>query len=295
MVSLHSSTRNKWSTCNSNLRLGKTFSATLVFSLCCVAAIWSAWHLFFPLPYNAAMQFLNTVGSSVILVIPAILLYEVLFLNKERELDDKVVKQLNSELTEVELDALKNELDPHFVYNSLMPLYYLLRKDSSKAEQYTFKLMQVYQHFLQHRKRDLIVFEEEYKFVENYLYLLKIRFQHSVTLKMENRVPEDNYLIVPLTLQLLIENAIKHTHFSAEEPLEISIGFSDGFLTVCNRVSKPVAQHPSSRVGLHNLRMRYRFLLNRKIHVFTEGDQFFVRVPLQQKQKQDDVRRYHRG
>ena len=295
IVSLHGSIRNKWSTGNSNLRLAKTVLNTLAFSLGCVAAISSAWHLFFGLSQNAAIQLANTVGSSAVLFIPAILLYEILFLNKERELDDKVVKQLNSELTEVELDALKNELDPHFVYNSLMPRYYLLRNDSSTAEQYTFKLMQVYQHFLQNRKRDLIAFEEEYKFVENYLFLLRIRFQQSVTLKLETPLPPDNYLIVPLTLQLLIENAIKHTQFSVEAPLEISIGFADGFLTVCNRISKPVAQHPSSRVGLHNLRMRYRYLLNRTIHVFTEGDQFFVRVPLQQKLKEDDVRRYHRG
>jgi LytS/YehU family sensor histidine kinase len=137
---------------------------------------------------------------------------------------------LEDELKNEEVNILRNELDPHFVYNSLMPLYYLIKNDVSKAEAFTYKLMQVYQHLLENRRKDLFLLKEELKFIHNYLYLLQIRYKDCLFLK--TTLPEviSTYSIIPFTLQLLIENAVKHNHLSKDNPLEIEVSLSDSYL-----------------------------------------------------------------
>ncbi len=236
----------------------------------------------------------SVVSRCIVLILFYTLVYEILFLTKERELDNKVVKQLDSELMQAEVNFLKNELDPHFVYNCLMPLYYLIKNNVPQAEQFTYKLMQVYQHFLQNRQKDFVPFNDELCFIENYFYLLRIRFKDSLVLTTEIN-DADQFQVIPFTLQLLIENAIKHNSFDNQDPLQITVRVKNSFLLVQNKMIQSPEDLYSSKVGLRNLRMRYRILMNRNIYVFKDKEFFTVKVPLLRKSNQNDVRSHYRG
>ncbi|MBD0298232.1 MAG: histidine kinase, partial [Flavisolibacter sp.] len=148
------------------------------------------------------------IALSTFAVIIFTLLYEVLYLSKERQLDVKKVDQLDKEKSLAELQALRNELDPHFIFNSLTSLSYLIRTDPDKAALFDNKLAQVFRYFLINKNHELISISKELEFIEDYFYLLQIRYEEKLQLQIINNHNGDG-MIVPCSLQLLIENAIK--------------------------------------------------------------------------------------
>jgi LytS/YehU family sensor histidine kinase len=196
---------------------------------------------------------------------------------------------------EAEINVLRNELDPHFVYNSLMPLYYLVKNDIHKAEAFACKLIQVYQYFLENRQNDFITLKEELNFIDNYFFLLQIRYKDSVLLKQNITEDENRCMVLPLSLQILVENVIKHNEFTREEPLTISITSERNCLVVTNSLRSKTYSASTSRIGLKNLRSRYRILASKDISVMKNKDQFIVKIPLLRNTKAYDVNRYHRG
>jgi LytS/YehU family sensor histidine kinase len=276
------------------IRIGILTLATVSFSTAVIFISLFVWQLLW-LDKLVISSIYETIVTSTGLTIFFSLFYEILFLSKERELDTKVVKHLDTELQHAELNILKNELDPHFVYNSLMPLYYLIKNDVQQAEVFSYKLMQVYQHFLQNRNKDYITLEEELKFIDNYFYLLKIRYKDSLDLKMVIEQDPTSLLIIPFTLQLLIENAIKHNRFDKENKLEIVVRLQQHILIVSNNYRTPYEETRSSKIGLHNIRIRYRVLFKRKIYILKNSESFIVKIPLLTNIAEHDVSRYFRG
>jgi sensor histidine kinase YesM len=207
--------------------------------------------------------------------------YEALFLSKERELDVKIVEQLDKERFNAELNSLKNELDPHFVFNALTTLSHLISVDRDKAQLFTQKLAQVYKYLLINKDRELISLNDEIKFIDDYFFLLNIRYDHrlSLSFNMENKSSE-KIMILPCSLQLLIENAIKHNQFTESEPLQISISLNGEYLKVENSIRTKQYTAESTKIGLLNLRTRYRLLYNKDIIINKEGDKFIVKLPL---------------
>jgi two-component system, LytTR family, sensor kinase len=293
-VKIQSHARQLSSSENVFIRLGLSVIAAVLFSSVIVILSQLLCQAVFAWAFVPHVTFDAVVAASV-LVIFYTLVYEILFLNKERELDNKVVKQLDTELMQAEVNFLKNEMDPHFVYNCLMPLYYLIKNNVAQAESFTYKLMQVYQHFLQNRKKDFIPLGEELKFIENYFYLLQIRFKDALSLRLEGETDLTQFAVIPFTIQLLVENAIKHTRFDSNEPLEVALSVQNNFLVVSNRISYAPEGVYSSKAGLQNLRMRYKYLMNRNIYVYRDQDSFIVKVPLQRKLTKHDVSRRYRG
>lgn len=227
--------------------------------------------------WTSIYRFLAACIAAVILFT---LVYEILFLNKERELDYKIVDQLDRERTEAEWHALTNELDPHFIFNSLNTLNYLIRTSPEEALQFNNRLSSVYKYFLLNKNKELISLQEEMEFLESYFYLLQIRHDEKLHLETSLNGHAQRVMLPPCSLQILVENAIKHNEFSEQEPLKIRISLGQEFLKVTNPVKPKTHEVSSTGIGLKNLGARYRILTNRSIIVENNRDQFTVKLPL---------------
>jgi len=228
--------------------------------------------------WDSVLRFILLCVISVILFT---LIYEILFLIKERELDTKIVVQLDRERTQAELQALQNEMDPHFIFNSLNTLNHLILNDPQKAYLYNNKLAQVYKYFLINKNRELISLKNELAFIEDYFFLLQMR--HDDKLQLETQLGNDfdgTLMIPPCSLQILIENAIKHNEFSTEHPLFISIIMNGKYLTVNNKIRPKPYSTNSTHIGLKNLSSRYKLLCNKDILIENEKNMFTVKLPM---------------
>ena len=214
------------------------------------------------------------------------LVYEILFLNKERELDTKIVKQLDRERSHAELEALHNELDPHFIFNSLNTLNHLILNNPQQAYSFNNKLAQVYKYFLLNKHNELITLSEELDFIDSYFFLLRIRHDDKLNLQTELNGHNDQLVMIPpLALQILIENAIKHNEFNHENPLAIKIAMNNQFLKVSNNVKPKPYMVNSTGIGLKNLSSRYKLLCNKDIVIENTDKEFTVKLPLIKQQE----------
>jgi LytS/YehU family sensor histidine kinase len=206
--------------------------------------------------------------------------YEILFLSKERELDTQIVDQLDRERSQAELQALTNEMDPHFIFNSLNTLNHLIMHEPLQAHAFNNRLAQVYKYFLINKTKELIPLKDELEFIESYFYLLQTRHDDKLQLHTVLSSRSHYVLIPPCSLQILVENAIKHNEFTEENPLQIKVSANDHFLYVSNNVKpKPYAVN-STGIGLKNLNARYRILFQKDIHIERTRENFTVKLPL---------------
>ena len=178
-------------------------------------------------------------------------------------------------------DSLKQQVNPHFLFNSLNSLSSLIQIDPVKAEKFVEELSHVYRYLLQNSREELTPLHRELGFIRSYLHLLKTRFGDAFVVKLE--VPEISmrWYIPPLTLQLLIENAVKHNEVSSENPLYLDIVVVDGaWLKVANNLQKKTGAIPSEKVGLANIMAKYRLLGQSEVQVHDTGSEFIVMLPL---------------
>ncbi|MEP6616484.1 MAG: histidine kinase [Ginsengibacter sp.] len=227
----------------------------------------------------------NKINQFIILSVLAILLftlfYEVLYLSKERKMDNKIVTELDHELARAELTALKNQLDPHFIFNSLNTLSHLINHDVVKADLFNNKLAQVYRYFLINKDKELIAAESELEFIKNYCFLLQIRHDDKLILEIDlDKENTKNLLIVPCAMQLLVENAIKHNQFTEQDPLRILVSMSSEYLSVENPVKQKQVLNDSTKVGLKNLSAQYRMIAKKNIIIENNPTNFIVKLPL---------------
>ena len=209
------------------------------------------------------------------------LVYEILFLSKERELDVKIVDQLDHERSQAEMSALRNELDPHFIFNSLNSLSHLIINDPSTAHAFNSKLAKVYRYFLLNKDRELISLHDELDFIDDYVFLLQIRHDNKLQLEKQTNGRENGkIMILPCALQILVENAIKHNEFSDSNPLQIKIAVEEQDIKVSNNTKPKPFYVNSTNIGLKNLSSRYRLVCNKDIAIENPPGQFIVRLPL---------------
>jgi len=208
-------------------------------------------------------------------------LYETVFLVRDVANDKLQQEQLERAKAEAELEALKNQIDPHFIFNSLNTLSHLIEEKPAKAKLFNDHMADVYRYILQNKAKDLVLLREEMHFLQDYFALLKIRFEDA--LQMEFSVAEelwDQYLIPPISLQLLLENAVKHNEFSNASPLQIELVLLNNELQMRNQVKEKKLRKPSSRIGLHNLEERYRLSTGKSIRIEKDLTQFTVCLPI---------------
>ncbi|UYZ64454.1 sensor histidine kinase [Hymenobacter weizhouensis] len=181
-----------------------------------------------------------------------------------------------------ELEALRSQLDPHFLFNSLNTLAALIEDDNEPAHTYLEQLADVYRYVLVSRDKTTVPLREEIAFVEAYLYLNKTRFRDD--LQVEQRIAPAAYAtnVAPLSLQMLVENAIKHNVISPENPLRVTLATEpdSGYVRVQNNVQPKTGLEQSTKVGLRNIINRYRLLSEHPVEVLRENGLFTVRLPL---------------
>ena len=227
----------------------------------------------------------NVVRLSTIIILIAVFflvnLYETVFLVRDVANDKLQQEQLERAKAEAELEALKNQIDPHFIFNSLNTLSHLIEEKPEKAKLFNDHMADVYRYILQNKAKDLVLLRDEMLFMQDYFSLLKIRFEEALQLEMvvdENTW--DQYLVPPISLQVLLENAVKHNEFSTSMPLKIQLRFIDDELQMQNLMREKVLRKPSSRIGLQNLEERYRLSTNKSIRVIKTEDRFTVCLPV---------------
>jgi LytS/YehU family sensor histidine kinase len=189
-------------------------------------------------------------------------------------------EQLRSEKLASQYQSLKDQLNPHFLFNSLNALSNLVYEDADKSAAFIQKLSKIYRYVLDVQQEELVELDRELDFAKNYLELQKIRFEENLNYKVD--VPNcKGCFLPPLSLQLLLENAIKHNIASQENPLYISILQKGDELWVSNSFQPKTSQNePSTGVGLENIKSRYRLLSNRALEIVQTEQEFFVRLPL---------------
>lgn len=223
-------------------------------------------------------------SSQLIMITTSILIssiYEIVYLNKERESDIVYMERSEKLKVQAQLDALKSQIDPHFIFNSLNTLSYLITNDQVKAKLFNDTLAKVYRYILLNKEKDVVALKEEIEFASNYFYLLKIRYQTGLSMKISmDDIITGDYLIPPLSLQALIENAIKHNHFSEKLPLSIEITIGENEISVVNAKNPKKFDIISSRIGLSNLNERYSLIVNRNITIVQNPQLFTVLLPI---------------
>jgi len=177
-------------------------------------------------------------------------------------------------------ESLKNQLDPHFLFNSLNVLTSLIGENPNLAEKFTTKLSKVYRYVLEQRNKDLVPIEEELKFAKTYMELLSMRFEDAVQFNIPDAIINNELKIVPLSLQLLLENAVKHNVVSSSKPLLISIYEENNHLIIENNVSPKEAIGKSTKVGLQNIADRYGLITDRPVKIENNNTTFKVSLPL---------------
>ena len=182
-------------------------------------------------------------------------------------------------------DALKNQLDPHFLFNSLNVLTSLIEENPKAATKFTTSLSKVYRYVLEQKNKDLVTLQEELEFAQLYMSLLKMRFEDSIEYNTPQQLENPEAKVVPLSLQLLLENAVKHNMVTPSKRLIITIYEQDGALVVKNNIQPKQVVKKSSGVGLQNIRQRYQLLTDRPVLISELNNEFVVALPLLTKQK----------
>lgn len=195
---------------------------------------------------------------------------------KKAQLEAEQFKKISAE---AQFEALRNQINPHFLFNSFNVLSNLVYKDPDTSAKFIGQLSHVYRYLLNSQDKKIVSLPEEMEFIRAYLFLLEIRFGTNLIVQIDSFDDRD-YYIAPATLQMLIENAIKHNIVSRSKPLTISIRAESGRLLISNNLQLKEIKEPSTRVGLQNIISRYLFLSNKPV-VVRETDNFFiVEIPL---------------
>jgi two-component system LytT family sensor kinase len=190
------------------------------------------------------------------------------------------VQKLREEKLIFQYETLKSQVNPHFLFNSLNTLLSLVRSEPELSEKFVQKLSSIYRYTLENREKELVPLSAELDFVNDYFYLQKIRDDEKIELKTELNI-SNNAMIVPVSLQLLVENALKHNTSTRKQPLEIII-HNEGIdkLIVRNKLQVKTQLADSSKIGLKNLNERCRLILNREIEILETADEFIVKIPV---------------
>jgi len=229
---------------------------------------------------NFWMQEKATVISEyVIFIIVASIIYAANFFKAWRyQLQE--TEEVKNEALALKYKVLQDQINPHFLFNSLNILGSLIYLDVDKAKEFTRELSLFYRDVLKFKDRDIITLKEEIDFVKKYIYLQQIRFGDALEVEIiANEMVDGN--VIPLSLQALVENAIKHNEISKANPLKIVIAISDEHeLIVENNLQPKKTVEPSSKTGLANLAGRYEFLTGKKVEIVKNGNYFRISLPL---------------
>jgi hypothetical protein len=250
------------------------------------------------MPFKRHM--LQELTTGVVLLTFVLSFIEGSYFFKEWKKGLLLAEQLKKESLEAQLESLKNQVNPHFLFNSLNVLSNLVHKDANRAEEFIDQFASVYRYVLNIQDKMAVTLGEELAFLESYLFLQKIRFQNGFEITIDIDKACYGHYIVPLSLQMMVENAIKHNVVSEEEPLHIKVNLNDDKIFVINKINERSDENKSVGMGLKNLRQRYFLLAGIMPEFIEKGGNFIASIPLLKPEKEgedieDDKCCYHRG
>jgi hypothetical protein len=207
-------------------------------------------------------------------------IYETIFFYTKLQKSITEKEQLERENIQSQLEGLKNQVNPHFLFNSLNTLVYMIPEDPDLAVRFVQQLSKVYRYILEIRDEKLIPLAKELKFLDSYIFLLKERFGDNLIVKVSVSEVYLNHKVIPLSLQLLLENAIKHNIISSLKPLVIEVFVEKDKLIIRNNLQKKNQVMNSTKAGLQNIKNRYSFFSDKKVEVLSTSEYFIVMLPL---------------
>ncbi|MEM1405361.1 MAG: histidine kinase [Bacteroidota bacterium] len=207
--------------------------------------------------------------------------YETVILIKQRESDKVMGEKLERAKVQAELEALKNQIDPHFMFNSLNNLAHLIDNNPEKAREFTENLAEVYRYILSNKESKLVILEDELLFLNKYIALLHLRFEDSLKIDF-NLEDQDKaaFLIPPISIFFALENVVKHNEISNRFPMAVEIGKKDHVLYITNPVKEKKKKYHSTKVGLVNLDERFKIVVGTGIQTEMENNQFKLQLPM---------------
>jgi sensor histidine kinase YesM len=188
-------------------------------------------------------------------------------------------EKLKREKLAIEYEALKNQVNPHFLFNSLTALSSLVYKDQHKAVTFIREFSNVFRYVLECREKEVVDFVTEKKLIESISYLYQIRYENSLQIKMNLPDATDKF-IIPMALQMLLENAIKHNTISISKPLLVEIMEEEGYVSVKNNLQPKKTEIVSSKIGLENIKSRYKYLSGKEVLLEISDENFIVKIPV---------------
>ncbi|WP_409415903.1 2TM domain-containing protein [Flavobacterium sp. PS2] len=225
----------------------------------------------------------NYIGSIIITFFITLSLYAFYFYklyNENRVKEQKIIAGTAS----AKFESLKNQIDPHFLFNSLNVLSSLIEENPDNAQRFTTSLSKIYRYVLEQKDKELVSVEDELAFAKTYMNLLKMRFENSLFYELPTKDINPEAKVVPLSLQLLLENTVKHNVVSEQKPLHIRIFIEKDYLVVQNDFQKKEVLQDRQGVGLQNIVNRYGIITNRKVLIEQNAATFTVRIPILTKQ-----------
>lgn len=233
--------------------------------------------------FLASEKAANYVESSVITFIVLLVFHSLHFYKIYQE--NKVTQQkIIAGTANAKFESLKNQIDPHFLFNSLNVLSSLIEENPDNAQRFTTSLSKIYRYVLEQKDKELVSVEDELSFAKTYMNLLKMRFENSLFYELPTENINPDARVVPLSLQLLLENTVKHNVVSEQKPLHIRIFIDGDYLAIQNDLQKKEVLQDRQGVGLLNIVNRYGIITDRKVKVQEDEKNFTVRIPILTKQ-----------
>jgi sensor histidine kinase YesM len=250
------------------------FTSPLTIAWLC---LWYRWAVFPAIKWDTI---LIVTLINVICVLFVTHVYETVFMVKEQQGEQLRNAELQGAKAEAELIALKNQIDPHFMFNSLNTLSHLINTDKAKALLFTDNLAEVYRYILSQKEQTLVLLEDELEFTHKYIELLHLRFGNAlvVTRRFTHQL-QKAFLIPPLSVFVAFENAVKHNEISEQHPMQIDVLIHDNTLCIVNTLRARKAMH-SSKIGLKNLEDRFKIITGYSITTTHTDTNFSVTFPL---------------
>ncbi|OJJ22536.1 hypothetical protein BKI52_07595 [marine bacterium AO1-C] len=231
-----------------------------------------------PMNYNALI-----VGNLLFLIIHLVVGNTFLSYYSLNKLHQTQVTLLETQkvASEHQLEQLKKQISPHFLFNNLNVLSSLIHTNTDTADVFLDKFSGLYRYILQSRDQELVSLAKELNFLEDYMFLIRQRFDNSYLLNIANHITQpEQYLVIPTTLQQLIENAIKHNEALPDKPLKINISINQNEAQISNVLKPKKFPLPSTKTGLVNIQKQYQLLTQKNVQVHQTSEQFLVIVPL---------------
>jgi hypothetical protein len=223
---------------------------------------------------------INSNAAAIFCTLTVVAIYESIYFMNELRKSVEEKEMLKRESLKAQLNALKTQVNPHFLFNNLNTLSSIIPEDPQLAVDFVQQLSKVYRHVLDVQEEQTIPLKDELEVMKAYAFLLQTRFGENLDITID--VPEEKLKkrIVPLSLQILMENAIKHNIVSSEKPLRIEVFAENGKLVVSNNLQKRSQPGESTGLGLNNIRNRCKLLGHEQVEVRDNGSSFTVSIPL---------------